>query len=165
LLGLARVRRVLTNARRDRRSQGLDRRDRIPFGTIHPGRTDLAEAEGDALGKGSAAELLGNWRAAERDRVAAEETASVASLAAKAAQEAATAAEETAAAARLSLEAAQRAERAALRTSEAAELASRVARGESAAADAALEASKAAEDEAKARFQGGQSRGFRNYGA
>jgi hypothetical protein len=35
----------------------------------------VAEAEGSRLGTGSAAELLSNWRAAERDRVAAEEEA------------------------------------------------------------------------------------------
>jgi hypothetical protein len=129
------------------------------------GGMTLAEAEGEALGKGSAAELLSNWRAAERDRVAAEESSSVASLAASAATEAATAAEETASAARLSLEAAQRAERAALRTSEAAEVASRTANRESVNADAALESSKAAEHEAMTRFQSGQSRGFDKDGA
>ena len=62
------------------------------FATIDLGGVTVAEAEGGQLGKGSAAELLGNWRAAERDRVAAEETAGVASLAASAASEAATAA-------------------------------------------------------------------------
>jgi len=133
--------------------------------TIVVGGLTVAEAEGELLGKGSAAELLSNWRAAERDRIAAEETASVATLAAQAANVAATAAEETAAAARLSLEAAQRAEHAALRTSEAAELASKTARRDSTAADAALESSRAAEDEAKTRFQSGQSRGFGKEGA
>jgi hypothetical protein len=124
------------------------------------GGKTVAEAEGSRLGKGSAADLLSNWRAAERDRVAAEESASVAALAAAAAKEAGMAAEETAAAARLSLEAAQSAERAARRTSEAAELAARTASREATTADAALEASRAAEDEAKALFQSGQARGF-----
>jgi hypothetical protein len=128
--------------------------------TIAAGGLTLAESEGERLGKGSAAELLGNWRAAERDRVAAEETASVASLAAEAAAEAATAAEETAAAAKLSLEAAQRAEHAARRTSSAAELAARTARKESTTADEALEASKAAEDAARSRFREGQASNF-----
>ena len=124
------------------------------------GGSTLAEEEGERLGKGSAAELLSNWRAAERDRVAAEETASVAALAASAAVEAATAAQETAEAARLSLEAAQRAEHAAKRKADAAELASRTARRESKAADEALEASKAAETAARAQFQDGQARKF-----
>ena len=124
--------------------------------TIVEGGRSLAEAEGNRLGRGSAAELLGNWRAAERDRVAAEETAGVASLAAAAASD-----EETAEAARLSLEASQRAEHAARRTSEAAKLASKTARRESDAAEAALEDSRAAEDVARARFQDGASREFR----
>jgi hypothetical protein len=125
------------------------------------GRNGVAEEEGSRLGQGSAAELLSNWRAAERDRAAAEETASVASLAAAAAREASAAAQETAEAARLSLEAAQRAEHAAKRTSDAAELAARTAGKESVSADAALEASKVAEGEARDAFHQGQSRGFR----
>ena len=68
----------------------------------------MAEDEGRRLGKGSAAELLSAWRAAERDRAAAEESADVAELASNAAAEADTAATETATAARLSLEAGQR---------------------------------------------------------
>jgi hypothetical protein len=128
--------------------------------TIVQGGTALAEAEAERLGKGSAAELLATWRAAERDRVAAEETASVASLAAAAAKEAATAAEETAAAASLSREASQRAEHAARRTAEAAELASRTASREATAADTALEASRTAEDAARDRFREGQAREF-----
>ncbi len=71
----------------------------------------MAEDEKNRLGAGSAAELLSDWRAAERDHAAAVETANVASIAAAAAQRAAHAAHETADAARLSLEAAQRADR------------------------------------------------------
>ena len=80
----------------------------------------MAESEGERLGKGSAAELLSRWRAAERDHAAAIESAGVAALASDAAQRAAHAARETADAARLSLEAAQRAERAAREAAEAA---------------------------------------------
>ncbi len=123
---------------------------------------DVAESEGARLGKGSAADLLSNWRAAERDRVAAEETASVAALAAAAAAEAAKAATETADAARLSLEASQRAENAALRTSEAAEIAARTATRERAEADQAVVRSRAAEDAARDHFRSGQQKGFTN---
>ena len=105
----------------------------------------MAEREGERLGKGSAADLLSSWRAAERDRVAAEDTASVASLAATAAAEAETAATETSEAARLSLEAAQRAANAARRTADAAKLAASSATRESSIADTALQASRAAE--------------------
>src|SRR6185312_11064078 len=86
------------------------------------GSRRVSEKEAERLGKGSAAELLSAWRGAERDRVAAEETLQVASVAALAAAEAARAAQETSEAARLTMEAAQKAELAARRTSEAAEL-------------------------------------------
>ena len=138
------------------RSPGMPSRS----ATIVLGGTTVAEAEGESLGKGSAAELLANWRAAERDRVAAEETSSVAALAADAATEASAAAVETAEAAKLSLEASQRAEHAAQRTSAAAELAAKTARRESTSADEALVASRTAEAAAKAKFQQGQQRGF-----
>ena len=87
----------------------------------------MAEDEAQRIGEGSAAELLSTWRAAERDRVAAEDTAGVAELAAAASAEASKAASETTDAARLSLEASQRAELAARRTSEAADLAAAAA--------------------------------------
>jgi hypothetical protein len=128
-------------------------------------RSDVAEAEGGRLGKGSAADLLSNWRAAERDRVAAEETASVATLAAAAAAEAMKAATETADAARLSLEASQRAENAARRTSEAADIAARTAKREQADADQAVVRSRKAEEVAQARFLDGQRQGFPKDGA
>ncbi|HEX3265969.1 MAG TPA: hypothetical protein VHR16_09910 [Candidatus Limnocylindrales bacterium] len=120
----------------------------------------MAEDAGRRLGKGSAAELLSGWRAAERDRVAAAETASVASLAASAAAEAQNAAAETAAAARLSLEAAQRADLAARRTADAAKLFAETALGDASAAEAALVESQAAEDAAKAQFLDAQDHGF-----
>ena len=121
---------------------------------------DLAEQEGRRLGKGSAAELLSAWRAAERDLAAAEETVSVADLASSAAAEAETAATETADAARLSLEAAQRAELAARKTADAAKLVAATTERESASADAALTASRAAEEAAKLEFLDAQKHGF-----
>src|SRR6185295_9730854 len=112
----------------------------------------VAEREADNVGKGSAAELLSAWRGAERDRVAAEETASVAAMARKAAAEAAAAAKETSEAAQLALTAAQRADLAARRTAEAAELASRTATRESESADTAVGEAKTTEDAARAAF-------------
>ena len=120
----------------------------------------MAESEGQRLGKGSAAELLAKWRAAERDHAAATETANVASLAAAAAQRAAHAARETAEAARLSLEAAQRAELAARETAEAADVLSATAGVEQNSADAALVDAVAAETEAKDAFNAARKAGF-----
>lgn len=120
----------------------------------------MSDAEGERLGKGSAAELLSAWRAAERDRVAAEATLSVASMASVAAQEAARAAKETSDAARLSLEAAQKAEVAARRTSEAAALATRGAHADQGAAETALEETRHAEDTARRAYNDAQERGF-----
>ena len=120
----------------------------------------MAESEEKRLGKGSAAELLSKWRAAERDHAAAIESASVASLASDAAQRAANAARETADAARLSLEAAQRAERAARETADAADVLSAATTKEQALTDEAVKASKAAEAEAKDAFQSAQREGF-----
>jgi hypothetical protein len=132
----------------------------IAFGAIDRREETVAEKEGRRFGKGSAAALLSTWRAAERDRVAAEESASVASLAAVAATEAASAAIETAEAAKLSLEASQRAEHAARRTAEAAEVAARTASRESNAADQSVIERRAAEDVARERFHAGQREGF-----
>jgi hypothetical protein len=120
----------------------------------------MAESEGERLGKGSAAELLAKWRAAERDHAAAVESASVASLASDAAQRAAHAARETADAARLSLEAAQRAERAARETAGAADVLSAATAREQALTDEAVTASEAAETEARDAFQNAQQKGF-----
>jgi hypothetical protein len=120
----------------------------------------MAESEGERLGKGSAAELLANWRAAERDHAAALESAGVAGLAANAAQRAAKAAHETAEAARLSLEAAQRAEHAARETAEAAEVLSATATEEQSLADSAVNEAATAETDAKDAFQEAQRQGF-----
>ena len=120
----------------------------------------MAEFEGERLGKGSAAELLSNWRAAERDHAAAIESAGVAGLAAEAAQRAAKAANETAEAARLSLQAAQRAEHAARETAEAAEVLSATATEEQSLADNAVSDAATAETDAKGAFQDAQRQGF-----
>src|SRR6185369_4103271 len=71
--------------------------------SLEPQGGDVADKEARRLGQGSAADLLSKWRGAERDRVAAEGSASVAALAKAAADEASAAATETADAARLSL--------------------------------------------------------------
>jgi len=120
----------------------------------------MAESEGKRIGKGSAAELLANWRAAERDRAAALDTATTASLAVEAATRAAHAARETAAAARLSLEAAQRAAMAARETADAADVLSAAAVRERAEADEAVTSAESAEIEAKGVFHDAQRKGF-----
>jgi hypothetical protein len=120
----------------------------------------MSETESDRIGRGSAADLLAQWRAAERDHAAAVESASVATLAAAAAERAAHAARETADAAKLSLEAAQRAERAARETADAADVLTGAAAKEQAIADQALTSSEAAERNAKDAFQEGQRKGF-----
>ena len=120
----------------------------------------MAESEGERLGKGSAAELLANWRAAERDHAAAIESAGVAGLAAEAAKRATKAAHETAEAARLSLEAAQRAEHAARETAEAAAVLSATAVEEQSLADNAVSEAQTAETDAKDAFQNAQRQGF-----
>jgi hypothetical protein len=120
----------------------------------------MAESEGERLGKGSAAHLLADWRAAERDHAAAVESASVASLAAEAARRAAHAARETADAAELSLQAAQRAERAARETADAADVLSAAAAKEQEIADAAVIDSTTAEADARAAFRSAQDKGF-----
>jgi hypothetical protein len=124
----------------------------------------MAEAERQRLGKGSAADLLAGWRAAERDHAAAVESANVAGLAAEAARRAAHAARETADAARLSLEAAERAERAARETAHAADVLAAAVK-EQEVADAALIDTTTAEADAKAAFQSAQEQGFPKSGS
>ena len=120
----------------------------------------MSEDEARRLGKGSAADLLSTWRAAERDHAAALDHASTAALAAEAATRAARAAQETADAARLSLEAAQRAEAAARETADAAHVLSEAAARDQVAADAAVSATLEAEAAAKEGFHDAQRAGF-----
>jgi hypothetical protein len=120
----------------------------------------MSESEAQRMGKGSAASLLANWRAAERDHAAAVESAGVAGLASAAADRAAHAARETADAAKLSLEAAQRADRAARETADAADVLSAATSRERAVADEAVSSTKAAETAAKDAFHEAQQKGF-----
>ena len=120
----------------------------------------MAEEEGHKLGKQSAAELLGNWRAAERDVAAAKAHADTAGLASAAAEEARVAVKETSDAARLSLEAAQRASEAAKRTAAAAELTASAAVKDRATAGTDLESATLAESIAGDRFRDAQRLGF-----
>ena len=116
--------------------------------------------ESHHLAKGSAARLLSDWRAAERDAIAAHESAEVATLASAAAEKAARAAQETADSAKLALEAATRAEHAARETAEAASiLASGSARAKT-LADAEVERADAAEGAARDAFHAAQDSGF-----
>lgn len=120
----------------------------------------MTDSETSKAGSGSAAELLGDWRAADRDLSAAKETASEAALAAAAADVAKVAATETGDAARISADAAQRAEASARRTAEAADISAKAARRESIDADGALARSTSAEADAGERFHEAQDRGF-----
>jgi hypothetical protein len=120
----------------------------------------MAEEEGRRLGKHSAAELLGDWRAAERDLAAAKAHNDTASLAATAAHQAQLAAQETSDAARLSQEAAQRAAAAANRTSEAAQLTATAASADAEKAGTELEGATRAETDAGDRFREAQRLGF-----
>ena len=117
-------------------------------------------AEAESRRRGTAAELLSNWRAAERDLVAARESADVAELAAAAAEQALVAAKETSEAARLASEAAQRAEQSALRTAEAADVTARAARKDQADAMDGLRVSTEAEAEASEAFHRAEREGF-----
>lgn len=120
----------------------------------------MADAEGRGLGKHSAAALLGNWRAAERDLAAAKANADTASLAETAAKEALVAAEETSDAARLSQVAAERAAAAAHRTAEAAKIFANSAAGDRAQADTDLTEAIRAESVAGDQFREAQRQGF-----
>ena len=120
----------------------------------------MSESEAQRMGEGSAARLLANWRAAERDHAAAVESAGVAGLAAAAAERAANAARETADAAKLSLEAAQRADKAARETADAADVLSAATSRERAVADEAVSPARPAETAAKDAFHEAQRKGF-----
>ena len=116
--------------------------------------------EAKRMDQGSAARLLGDWRAAERDTVAARESAEVATLAATAAQTAERAATETAESARLALEAATRAERAARETADAARIVASSTAADKVAADEGVTLAVADEADARDRFHEAQEAGF-----
>jgi hypothetical protein len=115
----------------------------------------------------SAAELLADWRAAERDTVAAGSTAKIAALALQAATAAEEAAEEVEAAANAAAEAVERARGAALKArgaaiqaAEAANLALATAEGDKVRANHQLEEAEQAEEAAADRFHAAQDKGF-----
>ena len=117
--------------------------------------------------KESAADLLGDWRAAERDTVAAKAARRVASLAHTAAAAAEEAANETNEAARLAQEAANRAQAAAERARhaaqaamEAAQLAAVTGEGDEVRAGQALADAEAAETAARERYHDAEQQGF-----
>lgn len=114
----------------------------------------------DAPRNPTAAELLGSWRAAEREVVAARESADTATLAAAAADDAVVAARETGDAARLSTKAAQLVERSAIRTAEVAEAAARVAQKEKLESEEPLEESAQVAADAGDAYRDAQREGF-----
>ena len=115
----------------------------------------------------SSAQLLAEWRAAERDTVAAGSAAKVATLALEAATAAVEAAEEVEAAARAAAEAVERARaasdrarKAAMQAAEAAHLAFATAEGDEVRANVQVEKAEAAEQAARDRFHTAQDKDF-----
>ena len=124
-------------------------------------------AKGRDAKHGSAAELLADWRSAERDSLAAHEAASVAAravTAAAAAEEAAveaeSAAREATDAAARAKEAAERAKAAASLAAEAAQVAASTTEDDQARADVTVLETDRAEGEARDRFLEAQEGGF-----
>lgn len=121
----------------------------------------------DVVQHRSAAELLGDWRAAERDSVAARAAASVAALAVASSAAAEAAAVETEQAASAATEAAtgaklaaEQATRLAGRAAETALLMAVTADGDKARADLAISEADTAETEARDRFHADEKLGF-----
>lgn len=115
----------------------------------------------------SAADLLADWRAADRDAVAARDAAKVASLALAASASAEEAAAEVEVAVEAALEAVERARAAAGRAreaatqaAEAATIALSTAEGDKVRADIQVRATEEAETAAKDRFHEAQAEGF-----
>ena len=115
----------------------------------------------------NAAELLGDWRAAERDTAAAKVAKTVAELALKAAEAADAAAKETERAALVALDAsksaqaaASQAKKAASHASEAATLLTAGAEGDKARASQALANAEKTETKARDRFHEAEDKGF-----
>lgn len=115
----------------------------------------------------SGSDLLGDWRAAQRDTAAARTAASVAALAVAAAAGAEEAAQDTEAAAGAATEAAARAKLAAERAKKAAGQAAGAAllttvttEGDQARADQAISKAEKAETEARERFQANEKKGY-----
>lgn len=115
----------------------------------------------------SAAELLGDWRAAERDTAAAKSAASVAALALRAASAAGEAAREAEAAVKAALDAAERAKiaadrakKAATQAAEAAQLLATSAESDTSRANHAVVEAESAETVARDRFHEAEGKGF-----
>jgi len=124
-------------------------------------------AEDKGAPRHSAAELLGDWRAAERDTAASKTAATIAALRLKTAQAAEAAAAATEAAAAAAQEAAERAtsaseraKEAASHTAEAARLLSAIAIGDTVDATHAVNEAEAAESTARDRYNDAASEGF-----
>jgi hypothetical protein len=116
---------------------------------------------------GIAAELLGDWRSAERDTVAAKSALAVARLALKAAYSAEAAVRDAEEAVQASMgaairarDAADRAKKAASQAAEAAQLAAITAKGDLVRAKQAVGQSEADEAKARGRFGKAQKKGF-----
>lgn len=138
--------------------------NRTPIATGEGRDFDVAEDKADHH---SAAELIGDWRAAERDTAAAKTVATIAGLALKTAKAAAEAATETEAAANAAQDAAERAKAAADRAKVAASHAAEAARllGETAQVDKveanhAVDDAEHAETAARDRYHDAESEGF-----
>jgi len=115
----------------------------------------------------SAAELLGDWRAAERDTVAATMAASIATLTLAAAAAAEEAAAEAESAANAAMDAATRAKgaadhakKAAAHAAEAAQMASTAALGDKVRADQSVDTAERAQGDARDRFHEAEGKGF-----
>ncbi|HYK94385.1 MAG TPA: hypothetical protein VE011_00740 [Candidatus Dormibacteraeota bacterium] len=120
----------------------------------------MADGNEPRQGRQSAAELLGDWRGAEREVVHAQTHADTVAIAANAAKQAQIAAEETSEAARLSKAAAEHAAEAADRTAEAAALTAVAAADDAAVDKSVLEQALQAASDAGDRFREAQRRGF-----
>jgi hypothetical protein len=121
----------------------------------------MADAEEPKPAKQTAAELLGEWRGAERDVAHAQTHADTVAIAANAAKQAQIAAEETSEAARLSQAAAEHAANAADRTAEAAALTAVAAADDAAVDKSVLDQALQAAADAGDRFRDAQRRGFK----
>jgi hypothetical protein len=115
----------------------------------------------------SAAELLGEWRAAERDTAAAQAAKAIAEQALAAAHAAEEAAKETETAALAALDASKSAQTAAASAKQAATLAAEAAsvltavvEGDKARANHAVDDAEAAEGQARERFHDAERKGF-----
>lgn len=125
------------------------------------------EKKGRDAKHGYAAELLSNWRAAERDTASAKAAADVAALAIAAVGAAEEAAVETEAAAQAATEAvirattaAERAKKAASQAAELARIAFATAEGDHVRADLAVTKAELAESEARDQFHVAEEQGF-----